>query len=431
VSEQEPRADGPRGGGFSGVRSPSGLVYVVWEITLRCDLACGHCGSRAGRARPDELSTEEALGVVAELAALGASEITLIGGEAYLRPDFPVLARAIADSGMRCAVTTGGRAVDAARAREMREAGVAQVSVSIDGLARAHDVQRGLAGSFAAATRALAVLADAGVSVSVNTQLNRWSFPDLDAIYTLAHDHRAESWQVQHTVPMGRAAERPGWLFQPWEILVVHPKLAELALRGASEARPMHLWPANNIGYFGPHEAAIRGRGVHEDRAWGGCIAGKHALGLESDGTVKGCPSLPTADWAAGSVRTHTLAELWETSATLRRIRDRKEDDVYGRCADCYYAKVCRGGCTWTAHVFFGRHGNNPYCHHRATTLREQGLRERLVPVAPAPGVVAAPFDHRLFELVEEPFRDDELYVAPPEHHASAGARGRALPVVS
>ena len=30
-------------------------IYAVWEITLRCDLACRHCGSRAGRARPDEL----------------------------------------------------------------------------------------------------------------------------------------------------------------------------------------------------------------------------------------------------------------------------------------------------------------------------------------------------------------------------------------
>ncbi len=32
-------------------------IYAVWEITLRCDLACRHCGSRAGRERPDELTT--------------------------------------------------------------------------------------------------------------------------------------------------------------------------------------------------------------------------------------------------------------------------------------------------------------------------------------------------------------------------------------
>jgi radical SAM superfamily enzyme YgiQ (UPF0313 family) len=59
-------------------------VYAVWEITLACDLACRHCGSRAGRARPDELSTAECLDLVGQLAALGVREVTLIGGEAYL-----------------------------------------------------------------------------------------------------------------------------------------------------------------------------------------------------------------------------------------------------------------------------------------------------------------------------------------------------------
>src|SRR5712671_4515982 len=39
-------------------------IYAVWEITLACDLACRHCGSRAGRARPDELSTEACLDLV-------------------------------------------------------------------------------------------------------------------------------------------------------------------------------------------------------------------------------------------------------------------------------------------------------------------------------------------------------------------------------
>ena len=42
-------------------------VHVVWEITLACDLKCLHCGSRAGRRRPDELSTAECLDVVEHL----------------------------------------------------------------------------------------------------------------------------------------------------------------------------------------------------------------------------------------------------------------------------------------------------------------------------------------------------------------------------
>src|SRR6476661_4965920 len=53
-------------------------IYAVWEITLACDLACRHCGSRAGKARPDELSTAECLALVRQMAELGVREITLI-----------------------------------------------------------------------------------------------------------------------------------------------------------------------------------------------------------------------------------------------------------------------------------------------------------------------------------------------------------------
>ncbi|MBK6923223.1 MAG: hypothetical protein IPH07_37890 [Deltaproteobacteria bacterium] len=47
-----------------------------------CDQACRHCGSRGGHARPDALTTAEALGLVHQLADLGVREVTLIGGEA-------------------------------------------------------------------------------------------------------------------------------------------------------------------------------------------------------------------------------------------------------------------------------------------------------------------------------------------------------------
>ena len=84
-------------------------IYVVWEITLKCDLGCKHCGSRAGHVRDHELSTERCLQTVDELAAMGVREVTLIGGEAYLRDDWDIIARAITDKGMAAGMTTGAR----------------------------------------------------------------------------------------------------------------------------------------------------------------------------------------------------------------------------------------------------------------------------------------------------------------------------------
>src|SRR6187399_2285680 len=95
---------------------PATLVHVVWELTLACDLGCKHCGSRAGKPRGDELTTDEALGVVRELADLGAREVSLIGGEAYLRDDWHLVAAAIHDAGMLATMVTGGRGFTPERA---------------------------------------------------------------------------------------------------------------------------------------------------------------------------------------------------------------------------------------------------------------------------------------------------------------------------
>ncbi len=88
-------------------------IYAVWELTMKCDQPCQHCGSRAGHARDRELSTAEVLEVAASLADLGCREIALIGGEAYLRTDLHEIIAFLAGRGLRVGVQTGGRAHDA------------------------------------------------------------------------------------------------------------------------------------------------------------------------------------------------------------------------------------------------------------------------------------------------------------------------------
>jgi MoaA/NifB/PqqE/SkfB family radical SAM enzyme len=111
-------------------------VHVVWEITLACNLKCVHCGSRAGRRRPRELTTAECIEVIDQLARLGTREISLIGGEAFLRSDWTDLIRHIRSYGIYCAVQTGGRQLTPARLREAVRAGLQGLGVSLDGLQR-------------------------------------------------------------------------------------------------------------------------------------------------------------------------------------------------------------------------------------------------------------------------------------------------------
>lgn len=399
---------------YDGRVTASGLVYVVWEITLRCDLACGHCGSRAGKPRGDELNTSEALDLVRQIAEMGAREVTLIGGEAYLRDDWTTIARAIRAAGMTCTMTTGGRGMTLERAKAARDAGVQSVSVSVDGIGATHDLQRGVKGSFDAALAALRNLTRAELEVSVNSQINRLSYPELGDILNLIVKEGGHSWQIQFTVPMGRAADRPEWLIQPHEHLHVIPRIAELAAE--AERHGVRLWTGNNVGYFGPHESELRKWTYGDDKHATSCGAGLATMGIEADGAIKGCPSLTTKEWTGGHIRKRTLRDIWDNTKELRYTRDRSVDDLWGFCRTCYYADICRAGCTWTSQVFFGRAGNNPYCHHRALEYKNHGLRERLVQVERPPGEA---FDHGIFEIIVEPYRDEGVAPLAPEKISS------------
>jgi radical SAM protein with 4Fe4S-binding SPASM domain len=374
-------------------------AYVVWEITLRCDLACNHCGSRAGRARPDELTTEECLDLVRQMAEIGVSEVTLIGGEAYLRDDWTDIARAIVQAGMTCTVTTGGRGLTAERVAAAVAAGVRTFSVSIDGLEATHDQLRGVRGSFRSAREALRHVREAGMAPQANTQIGRLNFGELPQIFELLLEEQIRVWQVQVTVAMGRAADHPELLLEPWQMAELIPLLSRFQTEG--NRRNLRIWPANNIGYFGPHERILRPFGH-----FGSCGAGKLLLGIEANGDIKGCPSLPTEDYVGGNIRDHSLREIWEQTDALRFTRDRTVDDLWGYCRTCYYNDTCRAGCTWTTQVLFGKPGNNPFCHHRALEYLREGKRERLIRTEAAPGL---PFDHGTWEIVLEDWPADEL----------------------
>ncbi|MEA2184279.1 MAG: hypothetical protein QOF69_3464 [Solirubrobacteraceae bacterium] len=369
-------------------------VHVVWELTLACNLKCSHCGSRAGRRRPDELTTAEAIEVVEGLARLGTRELTIIGGEAYLRRDWTEIVAAAAGHGMYVGMQTGARALTENRLRAGIEAGLGGLGVSIDGLAGTHDRLRGVAGSFDHALLTLRRARAAGLRTSANTQIGPQTIAELDELLEHLIDAGIGQWQLQLTVAMGNAVDHPELLLQPHQLLELVPLLAKLYHRARRDG--VVLSPGNNIGYFGPYEHLWRSdRG--ERGHYSGCSAGQTVIGLESDGTVKGCPSLPTVGYAGGNIRDTTLEDIWRTAAAGGALRP--ADDLWGFCATCYYADVCRAGCTWTSHSLLGTPGNNPYCHHRVLSLAAEGRRERVVKVDEAG---PESFAIGRFELVEE-----------------------------
>ena len=96
-------------------------------------------------------------------------------------------------------------------------------------------------------------------------------------------------------------------------------------------------------------------------RPWLGCRAGLDALGITSDGRVKGCLALPDA-CAEGNLREESLAAMWKDPDRFAYNRRYTPEQLGGKCADCEQAPLCRGGCTATAYAVHERPGKSVHC---------------------------------------------------------------------
>ena len=72
-------------------------------------------------------------------------------------------------------------------------------------------------------------------------------------------------------------------------------------------------------------------------------------------------PVAPPARAKYGNKKVEIDGKKFDSKAEGAR-RDRGEDELWGFCKGCYYASVCKGGCSWTAHTLLGRRGKSWSC---------------------------------------------------------------------
>ena len=183
---------------------------LAWEVTRRCPLRCRHC--RAAAADFDyagELATDECLKVIDSLAPRHgeppAPMIIWTGGEPMTRPDLVQLVRAATARGIRSVMAPCGALVTDENLAELKDAGVAACSFSIDGPdAESHDAFRGVRGAFGKVTSAIAAARRVGMPFQVNTTVSKLNVGRLGEIRDLAVTLGASKLDLFFLVTVGR-----------------------------------------------------------------------------------------------------------------------------------------------------------------------------------------------------------------------------------
>lgn len=325
---------------------------VVWNATKRCNLYCDHCYAGAdAEGALGELSTAEARGLLDGLADYGVPVVLFSGGEPLMREDLTELVGYAADRGIRPVLSTNGTLLTREAAAELKEAGLRYAGVSVDGLAERNDAFRGRDGAFDAAVRGIEACLDVGLKTGLRYTITEANAPDLEGVVDLLTDVGVDRFCFYHLDYGGRGADIVDVDLSPERKREAVRTLCDLTREYHDRGEEIETLLVGNYadaGYLveyarrelGPEHAA-RIRGYLERN--GGDPAGERVADVDPVGNVH-----LTQFWQGhglGNVRDRPFAAIWEDESDplLSALRDR-DDRLTGRCSECQYRSICRGG---------------------------------------------------------------------------------------
>ena len=339
------------------MRTPRSLDI---EITARCNLRCRYCyffNNPAVEYR--DLPADEWLKFFDELGSLGVMNVTLAGGEPFIREDLPVLLEGIVRNRMRFSLLSNGALIDDEIAAFTASTGRCEVvQISVDGsCATIHDTCRGK-GSFDAAIRGIHTLKRHHVNVAVRVTIHHNNVYDLENIaHFLLEDLGLPGFSTNAAGYLGTCRLNAA------EVMLTIPErqLAMTTLLRLAEKYPGRIYAS-----AGPLAEGLVWRQMEDARAHGapalpnrghltacGCPSNK--IAVRTDGAIVPCSML--AHNELGRINEDSLREIWQHSPALNQLRNRHTIPLTGFkfCAGCSYIPYCSGNCPGLAYTITGQ----------------------------------------------------------------------------
>jgi radical SAM protein len=342
-------------------------ILVFWETTRACDLACRHCRASAiSRALPGELSHQEGLGFLEQVAAFGRPCPVLImtGGDVLKRQRLWELLQRARELGLTVAVSPSVTPLlNEAVIDRLAAAGVSTMSLSLDGAdAEFHDGLRGVPGTFARTLRYAEHAVRAGLRLQINTTVMKDNLRRLPELFSLIHARGAHIWEVFFLIATGRGTQLEAPSAQECEAVchflkeasgygvtlrtVEAPFFRRVVQQSQEGAGPPPGPLAEELladlrRRLGPPTLRPRHRSAQTRD-------GKGIVFVDYKGDVSPSGFLPVVE---GNVRRTPLADIYRHSPLFRSLR--RADSFGGRCGRCPYRDLC-GGSRARAYACYG-----------------------------------------------------------------------------
>ncbi len=355
---------------LDGVSEGKGPV-VAWNYTRRCNLFCRHCYSRSeNRVYQNELTTDEALRLIDDLADFHVPALLFSGGEPLCRPDFPVLARHAADRGIRVTLSTNGTLITPETAEMIRSIGVSYVGISIDGMRDTHDRFRGMPGAFDRSLSGVRACREIGQRVGFRCTLNRNNYEEIPAILDLLEQEDVDRICFYHLVYSGRGSTMQKEDLSHQQTRDVLDLIIERTLDFHRRGLKKEVLMVDNHS-DGPYlcmkyQVSDPARSASIYRLLlrnGGNRSGMAFANIDSEGNVH--PDQFTQQHTLGNIRERSFGEIWtdRSNSLLSGLKDRRSL-LPETCRSCSWLSVCNGNFRSRAEAVSGDFwGFDPACY--------------------------------------------------------------------
>ena len=331
---------------------------IAWESTRACNFSCVHCRAQAQKQPdPNQLTTQEALSLVDQIADLCKPVLIISGGDPLQRKDIFEIATYASSRGIRVVMSPSGSDITPEIIQKMKASGVKMISLSIDGsTSEIHDNFRQVPGAFELAMKNMSYAHQGDLAFRVNTTVTQHNLGDLSGILRLAAQVGAKEWDIFMLVPTGRGKV-------DMEISPIQYEETLQFIYNASQTSPIPIKMTCAPQYMRviaeqkrkePDLSATKGRGHTGGR---GCMAGNGFCFISHVGEVFGCGFLPIP---AGNIRQQSFKQIYQQSPLFLELRNHSL--LKGKCGACEYKPIC-GGCRARALSIHKNHlEEEPYC---------------------------------------------------------------------
>jgi MoaA/NifB/PqqE/SkfB family radical SAM enzyme len=186
----------------------SAPLFVSWQLTRDCNLACIHCctDSAPGKALPNELNRQEAVKLAQDIAVSGVPYVLLCGGEPLIVPHFFEIAEILGAAGIDLKIETNGQLFGPEQARRLKRFPIRSVQISLDGDTQAVYAKQRPGGDLMRAHLACMAAREAGLPLEVTFAPTKVNIHEAEAVLDRALSFGAFRFNTGALMRVGTAA---------------------------------------------------------------------------------------------------------------------------------------------------------------------------------------------------------------------------------